>query len=95
MTNEEKRKVAIEEMKPLLEALKYIRDKYGLACAEIRARNFFNGNGCMSVITADDDKNAVKVGEVYSLSWNDYEEESTENEYAKWIRLPNKKEEVN
>ena len=94
MTNEEKRKAAIEEMKPLLEALKGIRDKYGLACAEVRARNFFNESGCMSVLTADDDRNAVKVGEAYGLSWRDYEEEDMTNEYTEWIRQPDEEEEL-
>jgi hypothetical protein len=94
MTNEEKRKAAIEEMKPLLEVLKGIRDKYRLSCVEIRARNFFDESGNYSVITADDDRNAVEVGEVYGLSWRDYEDESLANDFTIWIRQPDKEEEV-
>jgi hypothetical protein len=94
MTNGEKWKAAIEEMKPLLEALKGIRDKYRLSCVEIRARNFFDENGCMSVLTADDDRNGVEVGEAYGLSWRDYEEDSMNNDFTIWIRQPDKEEEV-
>ena len=94
MTNEEKRKAAIEEMKPLLEALKGIRDKYDLACAEVRARHFNDDTGNYSIITANDERADVKVGEVYGLSWRDYEEESLENEYVAWIRQADEEEEV-
>ena len=93
MTNEEKRKAAIEEMKPLLEALKGIRDKYGLACAEVRARNFFDETGNYSVITADDDSKSVEVGEVYGLSWRDFEDDSLSNDYTEWHRQEDKKDE--
>ena len=94
MTNEEKRKAAIEEMKPLLEALKGIRDKYGLACAEVRARHFNDETGNYSIITADDEREDVKVGEVYGLSWRDYEEDGLNNDYTEWIRQPDEEEEV-
>jgi hypothetical protein len=92
MTNEEKRKAAIEEMKPLLEALKGIRDKYGLACVEVRARNFFDESGNYSVITAYDNRYAVEVGEVYGLSWRDFEDDSLSNDYTEWHRHEDKKE---
>ena len=94
MTNEEKRKAAIEEMKSLLTEVKRIRDKYGLACVEIIARNFFNETGNMSVLTADDDRNTVEVGEVYGLSWRDYEEDGLNNDYTEWIRQADEEEEV-
>lgn len=94
MTNEEKRKAAIEEMKPLLEALKGIRDKYGLACVEVRARNFFDESGNYSVITADDDSKSVEAGEVYGLSWRDFEDESLGNDYKEFFRQTEDKEEV-
>jgi len=94
MTNEEKRKAAIEEMKSLLTEVKRIRDKYGLACVEIRARNFFDKTGKYSVITAFDDRKAAEVGEVYGLSWRDYEEDGLNNDYTEWIRQADA-EEVN
>lgn len=94
MTNEEKRKAAIEEMKPLLAEVKRIRDKYGLACAEVRARNFFDESGNYSVITADDDRKGVKIGEAYGLSWRDFEDESLGNDYTEFIRQTEDKEEV-
>ena len=94
MTNEEKRKAAIEEMKPLLEALKGIRDKYGLACVEIRARNFFDESGNYSVITAYDNRYSVEIGEAYGLSWRDFEDESLENDYTEFFRHAEDKEEV-
>jgi hypothetical protein len=94
MTNEEKRKAAIEEMKPLLEVLKGIRDKYRLSCVEIRARNFFDKSGNYSVITAYDNRYAVGIGEAYGLSWRDFEDESLANDYTEWIRYPDKEEEV-
>ena len=94
MTNEEKRKAAIEEMKPLLEALKGIRDKYGLACVEIRARNFFDESGNYSVITADDNRYSVEIGEAYGLSWRDYEEDGLNNDYTEWIRQADEEEKV-
>lgn len=94
MTNEEKRKAAIEEMKPLLEALKGIRDKYGLACVEIRARNFFDESGNYSVITAYDNRYAVEIGEAYGLSWRDFEDKSLENDYTEFFRHAEDKEEV-
>jgi hypothetical protein len=92
VTNEEKRKAAIEEMKPLLEVLKGIRDKYGLACVEVRARNFFDESGNYSVITAYDNRYAVEVGEVYGLSWRDFEDDSLSNDYTEWHRQEDKKE---
>jgi hypothetical protein len=73
-------------MKPLLEVLKGIRDKYRLSCVEIRARNFFDENGCMSVLTADDDRKGVEVGEAYGLSWRDYEDEHLGNDYTEFFR---------
>jgi hypothetical protein len=94
VTNEEKRKAAIEEMKPLLAEVKRIRDKYGLACVEVRARNFFDETGNISVLTADDDRKGVEVGEVYGLSWRDYEDESLANDYTEWIRQADEEEEV-
>lgn len=94
MANEEKRKAAIEEMKPMLEVLKGIRDRYGLACVEIRARNFFDESGNYSVITANDDRKGVKIGEAYGLSWRDFEEESLENDYTEFFRHAEDKEEV-
>ena len=92
MTNKEKRMAAIEELKLLLPDVKRIRDKYGLACVEVRARNFFDGTGNFSVITADDDRKGVEVGEVYGLSWRDYEDESLVNDYTEWIRQAGEKE---
>ena len=86
MTNKEKRMAAIEELKPLLTEVKRIRDKYGLACVEVRARNFFDESGCISVLTANDDRKGVEIGEAYGLSWQDYEEESMVNDYTEWIR---------
>ena len=94
MTNEEKRKAAIEEMKPLLEALKGIRDKYGLACAEVRARHFNDETGNYSIITADDEREDVKVGEVYGLSWRDFEDDSLNNDFTEWHRQADEEEEV-
>lgn len=94
MTNEEKRKAAIEELKPFLEQVKQVRDKYGLACVEIRARNFFDESGNYSVITADDNRYAVKVGEAYGLSWRDFEDESLGNDYTEFFRQTEDKEEV-
>ena len=94
MTNEEKRKAAIEEMKPLMAEVKRIRDKYGLACVEVRARNFFDENGCMSVLEADDDRKGVAVGEAYGLSWRDYEDEFLGNDYTEWVRQADEEEEV-
>jgi len=91
MTNKEKRMAAIEELKPLLAEVKCVRDKYGLACAEVRARNFFDGTGNISVITADDDRKGVEVGEAYGLSWRDYEDKSP-NDYKEWIRQADEKE---
>ena len=92
MTNKEKRMAAVEELKPLLAEVKRIRDKYGLACAEIRTRNFFDENGCMSVLTADDDRNGVEVGEIYGLSWRDFEDESLNNDFVEWHRQADKEE---
>ena len=86
MTNKEKRMAAIEEMKPLLTEVKRIRDKYGLACVEVRARNFFDKTGNMSVLTADDDRKGVEIGEAYGLSWRDYEDESLGNDYTEFFR---------
>ena len=86
MTNEEKRKAAIEEMKSLLTEVKRIRDKYGLACVEIRARNFFDKTGKYSVITAFDDRKAAEVGEVYGLSWRDFEDDSLTNDFSEWTK---------
>ena len=94
MTNKEKRMAAIEEMKPLLTEVKRIRDKYGLACVEVRARNFFDKTGNMSVLTADDDRKGVEIGEAYGLSWRDFEEESLENDYTEFFRHAEDKEEV-
>jgi hypothetical protein len=94
MTNEEKRMAAIEEMKPLLTEVKRIRDKYGLACVEVRARNFFDESGCMSVLEADDDRKGVAVGEAYGLSWRDYEDEFLGNDYTEWGRQADEEEEV-
>jgi hypothetical protein len=85
---------AIEEMKPLLAEVKRIRDKYGLACAEVRARNFFDESGNYSVITADDNRYTVEIGEAYGLSWRDFEDESLENDYAEFFRHAEDKEEV-
>jgi len=91
MTNKERRMAAIEELKLLLPDVKRIRDKYGLACVEVRARNFFDGTGNFSVITADDDLKGVEVGEAYGLSWHDYEDELP-NDYKEWIRQADEKE---
>ena len=91
MTNKEKRMAAIEELKLLLPEVKRIRDKYGLACVEVRARNFFDGTGNFSVITADDDLKGVEVGEAYGLSWRDYEDELP-NDYKEWTRQADEKE---
>ena len=94
MTNKEKRMAAIEEMKPLLAEVKRIRDKYGLACVEVRARNFFDENGCISVLEADDDRKGVAVGEAYGLSWRDYEDEHLGKDYTEFFRHAEDKEEV-
>ena len=92
MTNEEKRKAAIEEMKPLLEALKGIRDRYDISCVEIRARNFFDKTGKYSVITAFDDRKAAEVGEVYGLSWRDFEDDSLTNDFSEWTKQEDSEE---
>lgn len=92
MTNEERWKAAIEEIKPLLEVLKGIRDKYDLSCVEIRARNFFDESGKYSVITAYDDRKAAEVGEVYALSWRDFEDDSLSNDYTEWHRQEDSEE---
>lgn len=92
MTKEERWKAAIEEMKPLLETLKGIRDKYDLSCVEIRARNFFDKTGKYSVITADDDCKAAEVGEVYALSWRDFEDDSLSNDFSEWTKQEDSEE---
>lgn len=86
MTNEERWKAAIEEIKPLLEMLKQVRDKYGLAKVSVRARNYADAANRMAVATAEDDSVTVEVGEAYGMSWYDYEEETLTNGYETWER---------
>ena len=86
MTNKEKRMAAIEELKPLLTEVKRIRDKYGLARVEVRASNYNDAGGKMAVVGADDDSNGVEIGEVYGMSWYDYEDEELGESYEEWHR---------
>lgn len=93
MTNEERRKAAIEELRPLLEVVKRVRDKYGLARVEVRARNYNDAGGKMGVIGADDDSAGVEIGEVYGLSLYDYEDDYLGYSYEEWHKSEDDKDE--
>ncbi len=93
MTNEERRKAAIEELKPLLAEVKRVRDKYGLARVEVRARNYDDEGGKMAVIGADDDSAGVEIGEAYGMSLYDYEDDNLGTNYQEWHRSEDKNDE--
>lgn len=93
MTKEERWKAAIEEMKPLLETVRQIRDKYDLARVEVRARNYDDVAGRMAVATAGDDRDNVEVGTVYGMSWYDYEDDSLTNNYTEWDKQEDSEDE--
>lgn len=93
MTNEERRKAAIEELKPLLEVVRRVRDKYGLARVEVRARNFNDAGGKMGVIGADDDSASAEIGEAYGMSLYDYEDPDLGTSYEEWHRSEDDKDE--
>jgi hypothetical protein len=69
VTKEERWRAAIEEAKPLLEALKAIRDKYKLYSINVLASRYPEMKGPFSQIQVFEDWKTTSLGDMWEMSF--------------------------